>query len=347
MRLDKFIKKSVPLLPDSLMYKYLRKKRIKVNSGRGDISYRLKEGDVIQLYINDEFFIAGIKNDFLSARGSVDIIYEDENIVLINKKQGLLSHDGDGRKDYASHSDKGGKTSLRGAANAEGTDVIGADKSSHSVAAASFSADTLINRLKRYLYEKGEYNPYDEHQFAPALANRLDRNTCGIAIAAKNGEALRILNEKIKLREIDKFYLCIVHGTPVPASALLTAYLIKNSSENRVYISDSPVNDGLTIKTKYSVISSKGNYSLLEIELLTGRTHQIRAHMAHIGHPLLGDGKYGKNAADKKLGFKSQALCSYKLRFSFKTDAGCLNYLNGKEFVLNDVWFLNDFYNKI
>ncbi|HIZ16421.1 MAG TPA: RluA family pseudouridine synthase [Firmicutes bacterium] len=329
------------------MYKYLRKKRIKVNSGRGDISYRLKEGDVIQLYINDEFFIAGIKNDFLSARGSVDIIYEDENIVLINKKQGLLSHDGDGRKDYASHSDKGGKTSLRGAANAEGTDVIGADKSSHSVAAASFSADTLINRLKRYLYEKGEYNPYDEHQFAPALANRLDRNTCGIVIAAKNAEALRILNEKIKLREIDKFYLCIVHGTPVPASALLTAYLIKNSSENRVYISDSPVNDGLTIKTKYSVISSKGNYSLLEIELLTGRTHQIRAHMAHIGHPLLGDGKYGKNAADKKLGFKSQALCSYKLRFSFKTDAGCLNYLNGKEFVLNDVWFLNDFYNKI
>ena len=347
MRLDKFIKKSVPLLPDSLMYKYLRKKHIKVNSGRGDISYRLKEGDVIQLYINDEFFIAGIKNDFLSARGSVDIIYEDENIVLINKKQGLLSHDGDGRKDYASHSDKGGKTSLRGAANAEGTDVIGADKSSHSVAAASFSADTLINRLKRYLYEKGEYNPYDEHQFAPALANRLDRNTCGIVIAAKNAEALRILNEKIKLREIDKFYLCIVHGTPVPASALLTAYLIKNSSENRVYISDSPVNDGLTIKTKYSVISSKGNYSLLEIELLTGRTHQIRAHMAHIGHPLLGDGKYGKNAADKKLGFKSQALCSYKLRFSFKTDAGCLNYLNGKEFVLNDVWFLNDFYNKI
>ena len=117
------------------------------------------------------------------------------------------------------------------------------DKSSYSASDASSGIDTLINRLKRYLYEKGEYNPDDEHQFAPALANRLDRNTCGIVIAAKNAEALRILNEKIKLREIDKFYLCIVHGTPIPASAVLTAYLIKNSSENRVYISDSPVKD--------------------------------------------------------------------------------------------------------
>lgn len=327
MRLDKFIKKSVPLLPENLMYKYLRKKRIKVNGGRGNIAYRLREGDKVQLYINDEFFSSDIKNLFLNARGPVNIIYEDDNIVLLNKKQGLLSHDGDDRKDSTANqidSGKGKQTGIN----------------------SYIAEDNLINRFKRYLFEKGEYNPEDEHQFVPALANRLDRNTCGIVIAAKNAESLRVLNEKIRLREIDKFYLCIVHGTPFPDSAILTAYLVKNSSENRVYISDIPVKDSLTIKTKYKVISSKKNYSLLEIELLTGRTHQIRAHMAHIGHPVLGDGKYGKNFADKKLGFKSQALCSYKLCFNFKSDAGCLNYLNGKSFSVNDVWFLKDFYNR-
>ncbi len=317
MRLDKFIKKSVPLLPDSLMYKYLRKKRIKVNGGRGDISMRLNEGDAVQLYINDEFFAAA-KHGFMHAGGSLDIVYEDENIVLLNKKQGLLSHDGDG-----SGGNAGGKS------------------------AGGASCDTLINRLKRHLYEKGEYSPDKENQFAPSLANRLDRNTCGIVIAAKNAESLRILNEKIKLREIDKYYLCIVHGIPVKSAATLTGYLVKNSSENRVYISDTPIKNGLTIKTRYRIVSAKGAFSLLEVELLTGRTHQIRAHLAHIGHPLLGDGKYGRNAADKRLGFKSQALCSYKLRFNFKTDAGCLNYLNGREFELNDIWFLNDFYNRL
>ena len=343
MRLDKFIKKSVPLLPDSLMYKYLRKKRIKVNSGRGDISYRLKEGDVIQLYINDEFFIAGIKNDFLSARGSVDIIYEDENIVLINKKQGLLSHDGDGRKDYASHSDKGGKTSLRGAANAEGTDVIGADKSSHSVAAASFSADTLINRLKRYLYEKGEYNPYDEHQFAPALANRLDRNTCGIVIAAKNAEALRILNEKIKSRELKKTYLCIVHGRMPLKSDTLKGFLRKDAQNNQVKIFDHPIPDGRTILTRYRVLGETSRFSLLEVDLLTGRTHQIRAHLAHIGHPLLGDAKYGFQRDNRDTGYRHQALYSYQLTFCFQTDAAPLNYLNGKTFTVPSVWFQEEF----
>ncbi len=285
------------------MYKYLRKKRIKINGGRGDIAYRLADGDIIDLYINDEFF--GEKQDlpFMSAKSSLDILFEDENILLLNKKQGLLCHSGDEENN-----------------------------------------DTLISRMQRYLYEKGEYDPYKENQFAPALANRIDRNTGGIVIAAKNAEALRILNEKIKQREIDKYYLCIVHGTPLMQEATITAYLRKDSQQNKVYIKDTPFDGALTIKTRYRVLSSKGDYSLLEIELLTGRTHQIRAHMAHIGHPLLGDGKYGVNAQDKKLGFKSQALCSYKIRFSFSSDAGLLEYLNGREYKLNDVWFVKDFY---
>lgn len=299
-RLDKFIVKAIPMLPKTLMYKYLRLKRIKVNGKRGEISQRLNVGDVIDAYINDEFFDEKPKNyDFLSASKTLNIVYEDENILLIDKPQGVLVHP---------------------------------DKSEY--------CDTLISRVQRYLYEKGEYNPESENSFAPSLANRIDRNTGGIVIAAKNAEALRIISDKIKYREINKFYLAAIHGVPKKKSDILEGYLQKNEDKNMVFLEHNKTDSNKTILTKYTVIKSVGDTSLVEVELLTGRTHQIRVHMASIGHALLGDGKYSKiGTADRKKGFKHHALYSYKLHFNFTTDAGILNYLNGKTFSVDNVWF--------
>ena len=303
-RLDKFIQKAMPTLPSSLMYRYIRTKHIKVNRKKAEISTKLSEGDVVDAWISDEFFTeVKPKYEFLSAPTNLDIVYEDENILLVDKKQGVLVHPDD--KEYR---------------------------------------DTLIGRIQHYLYDKGEFRPEEEHSFAPSLANRIDRGTGGIVIAAKNAEALRILCDKIKEREIDKQYLAVIHGTPAKKEATLEGFLEKNENKNKVYLKSSREGDALSIKTRYRVLSAKNNLSLIEVDLLTGRTHQIRAHMASIGHPLLGDGKYGKLAADKKLGFTRQALYSYKLTFSFKSDGGILEYLNGKTFKVKKVWFAEELF---
>ncbi len=286
-----------------MMYKYIRQKDIKINGKRCTISTRLCEGDEISLYVKDEFLIREAPvYDFMQASTQLDILYEDEHILLLNKKAGVLVHP---------------------------------DKNEYS--------DTLLFRIQRYLFEKGEYDPADKLSFAPALVNRIDRNTSGIVIAAKTAVALRILNQKLKDREIEKYYLCIVHGVPAKKQDTLKGYLEKDEAHNQVKIFREPVPGGRTILTAYKVLEELNNLSLLEVHLLTGRTHQIRAHLASIGHPLLGDGKYGRNTLNKGTGFSKQALCSYKLKFDFSTPAEELEYLNGREFALPSVWFAEEF----
>lgn len=301
-RMDKFIAKAVPLLPKNLMYKYLRTKRIKCNGKRCEISTRLQEGDLVELYINDEFFEERADRLFLHAGPMVEIIYEDENILLVNKPAGLVVHEDE-----------------------------------------SGAPDTLIGRVLRYLYEKGDYDPGREQSFTPALCNRIDRNTMGLVLCAKNAAALRVLNEKIRERELDKVYRCLVHGTPSPQSGRITLFMRKDSKENKIRVFESPVPDGRTMVTDYRVLRSDGQHSLLEIHLITGRTHQIRATMAHIGHPLVGEGKYG--VAANSLGFKHQALCAWSITFRFR-ESCCLDYLNGRTFSLGEDVFATSIQNR-
>ena len=302
-RLDKFLTKSYPNLPQSMLYKAIRKKDIKINGKRCENSTRLQEGDVVSLFLKEEFFQKEERpEDFLKAPKKLSIVYEDENLLLLDKKPGLIVHPDE-----------------------------------------NYHFDSLIARVQHYLYDRGEYDPEQENAFAPALINRIDRNTGGIVMAAKNAETLRIMNEKVKHREMDKLYLCVVCGVPEKKSDTLTGYLEKNESQNRVYITNRKTDESRSIRTKYTVLETRRDFSLLEVELLTGRTHQIRAHMASIGHPLAGDGKYGKNADNKKSGFPYQALYAYKLTFRFRTDAGSLNYLDGRTFTAEKVWFLDEF----
>ena len=207
-----------------------------------------------------------------------------------------------------------------------------------------WSGATLIARVQAYLYQKREWRPREEHSFTPALCNRIDRNTGGIVIAAKNAEALRIMNEKIKEREIEKYYLCIVTGSPRPAEGTLTDYLFKDAVKNQVFVKKAPEPGARTAVTRYRTLAKKDGLSLLECELLTGRTHQIRAQLANAGCPLLGDGKYGSEKLRRRYGEKGQALWSYKLVFSFKTGAGVLEYLKNREFSVNNVPFVQKYF---
>ncbi len=304
-RLDKFLSKAVPALPKSLMYKCIRTKKIKVNRKRCEIGCILCEGDTVEMFVAEEFFAASAVSDsFMKLTPRLDIVYEDDNILLLDKRPGLIVHSDD-----------------------------------------SEEINTLISHVKAYLYRKGEYDPASEQSFAPALCNRIDRNTGGIVIAAKNAEALRILNEKIRNDELSKFYLAAVHGHPAKKSDTLRGWLKKDSDGNIVSIAAEPRPGYKEIITKYRILEETRELSLAEVELITGRTHQIRAHFSSIGHPLLGDGKYGINRDDRRLGYKFQALYSFRLKFTFKTDGGALQYLNGRTFEVDrdKIWFLKEF----
>ncbi len=202
---------------------------------------------------------------------------------------------------------------------------------------------SLIEMVQAYLFASGQWSPERENAFAPALAHRIDRNTGGLVLAAKTAEALRILNEKFRAREIDKYYLCLVHGVPQPPRGTLRHYLQRDLQARRVVVREQRQGGAKTALTAYRVLESRGALSLVECRLLTGRTHQIRAQWAAAGHPLLGDGKYGTNSRDRAAGFTHQALYAHRLVMSFPTDAGCLNSLRGREFVLPEVPFVNAF----
>ena len=304
-RLDRFVAKSLPLLHPTLLQKYIRLKRIKVNGKGSQRDVRLQVGDVLQLYINDEFFDQPREdNAFLAVfKPKLDIVYEDENLMLLNKRPGLLCHADEHEK-----------------------------------------VNTLITHIQAYLYQEKEWNPKDEHSFTPALCNRIDRNTGGIVMAAKNAETLRILNQKIKDREIAKFYLAIIHGKMTPPQGKLEGFLLKDEDKAQVKVFRKPVPGGKSAATLYKTLKINRGLSLVECELLTGRTHQIRAQFAAAGHPLLGDGKYGREKDNKQYGRSFQALYSYKLEFTFPTDAGILEYLRGKTFTVDNVDFVAEYF---
>ena len=303
-RLDRFLAKAVPLLPASLAQKYIRIKRIKLGGGRVDRDTRLKVGDVLQLYINDEFFDKPREdNAYLTvANPKLNIVYEDDQILLVDKRPGLAVHPHDGAE----------------------------------------YGRTLIDHIQSYLYQKREWRPREENSFTPALCNRIDRNTGGIVIAAKTADALRIMNQKIKDRELDKRYLAIVEGTPKPRDGSLKGYLFKDAKKNKVFVTDKPQPGAKSCQTNYKTLATANGLTLVECELITGRTHQIRAQFAHAGHPLLGDGKYGK--LDKRFDRSYQALYSYKLTFTFTTDGGVLEHLNGRCFQVKNVDFVQEYF---
>lgn len=304
-RLDRWLGKAVPLLPAPLAQKYIRLKRVKLNGKGAQRDVRLQVGDVLQLYINDEFFDRPTpENAFLSVfRPQLDIVYEDENILLLNKRPGLVVHPDETER-----------------------------------------VNTLLTHLQAYLYQKKEWDPRKENSFTPSLCNRIDRNTGGIVIAAKTAEALRVMNQKIKDREVSKFYLCIICGAIKPARGVLKGFLSKDAEKNQVTIYDRPVPGGKSCATRYRTLGIRNGLSLMECELLTGRTHQIRAQFAHAGHPLLGDGKYGRERENRRLGRTIQALYSYRLEFHFTTDAGSLAPLNGRSWQVEDVDFVQEYF---
>ena len=304
-RLDRFVAKSLPLLPPTLLQKYIRLKRIKVNGRGAKRDTRLESGNILQLYINDEFFDKpSEENMFLTVfQPRLNIVYEDENLLLADKRPGMVVH-------------------------ADETEKV----------------NTLINHIQAYLYQKKEWNPRQENAFAPALCNRIDRNTGGIVIAAKNAETLRVMNQKIRDREVEKSYLCIILGAITPPAGRLEGYLLKDEAKKLVSVHKTPVPGGRTAVTLYQTLAQKNGLSLVACRLVTGRTHQIRAQFAAAGHPLLGDGKYGRQQQDKPYGRHGQALYSYRLEFRFTTDAGPLEHLNSRSFQVEDVDFLKEYF---
>lgn len=287
-RVDKFLAKTLKTLPKSLMYKYIRNKKIKVNRARCEISQRLQVGDVLQCYIAEEFFEQEVSLDFLNAKPNIDVVYEDEHLLIVNKEAGLLCH----------------------------RDVEDND-------------DTLIDRIKHYLYLNKEFDPHLENSFAPALTNRLDRNTSGLLMAAKDAKTLRFINTLLKEHQIKKYYHCIVEGNMEKETDLLVLYHQKQEN-NIAKICSTPQVGYKEVRTAYRILDQKKNRTLLEIDLQSGKSHQIRSSLSYIQHPLLGDVKYQGSGMDHY----QLLLCACILKFPDHEYLGHLNYLKNRKFVL-------------
>ncbi|HIX95230.1 MAG TPA: RluA family pseudouridine synthase [Candidatus Gemmiger excrementipullorum] len=289
VRLSRFVEGVTHQMPRSLMYKAFRNKRIKVNGKRAEPDTRLAEGDVIELYINDEFFPAGAglpRPKPPRRQPPVTVIYEDENFAVLYKPAHLLCH-----------SDRTGDANL-------------------------------VDAFAAYLQAKGEYDPHAEQRFAPALCNRLDRGTEGLVLAAKTYAALRDLNGIIRDDLMKKEYLTITVGAP-PAGRHI-AWLQHNEKTNKVRIHARAGDGYKQIITDVTVIRQAGPFALCRIGLVTGRTHQIRAHLAYLGHPVLGDSKYGNRKMNERTGLKTQALCAQRLTFGHIPPENSLHYLSGR-----------------
>ena len=273
-KLDKFVLDSLPYLSSNSFYKLLRKKDIKVNGQRVNQNILLKTNDELIVYAS---------NNLQKEYNKLDIIYEDENILIVNKSSNI--------------------------------EVTGNN-----------SLTSIIHRN------------YTNCGYKPMPCHRLDRNTSGLVLFAKNLEALTILENKFKKHEIKKHYKALVYGIPDKKSAKLEAYLFKDRKKSMVYISDEQKIGYKKIITCYNILEKYSNNTcLLDIEIETGRTHQIRAHLAYIGHPIIGDGKYGINKINKQFGFKHQQLWHYMLKFKFTSNSGVLDYLNNTAFKLEQI----------
>ena len=289
VRLSRFVEGVTHQMPRSLMYKAFRNKRIKVNGKRAEPDTRLAAGDVIELYINDEFFPAGAalpRPKPPRRQPPVTVVYEDENFAVLYKPAHLLCH-----------SDRTGDANL-------------------------------VDAFAAYLQAKGEYDPHAEQRFAPALCNRLDRGTEGLVLAAKTYAALRDLNGIIRDDLMKKEYLTITVGAP-PAGRHI-AWLQHNEKTNKVRIHARAGDGYKQIITDVTVIRQAGPFALCRIGLVTGRTHQIRAHLAYLGHPVLGDSKYGNRKMNERTGLKTQALCAQRLTFGHIPPENSLHYLSGR-----------------
>lgn len=295
VRLSRFVEGVTQDMPRSMMYKAFRNKRIKVNGKRAEPDTRLSAGDLVELYINDEFFPVGkpaAKTAKPRRQPPVTVVYEDENFAVLYKPAHLLCH-----------SDRTGDANL-------------------------------VDAFAAYLEAKGEYDPHAEKRFAPALCNRLDRGTEGLVLAAKSYAALRDLNAIIRDDMMKKEYLTITVGAP--PQGRFVAWLQHSEKNNKVRIHARESEGYKQIITEVTVIRQAGPFALCRIGLITGRTHQIRAHLAYLGHPVLGDIKYGNHKMNERTGLKTQALCAQRLTFGRIPEENTLQYLSGRVIKLND-----------
>lgn len=303
-RLTRFLQKAMPSATMGQIRRFLRLGRVKVDGKRADEETVLHESAVVDMYVEDEFFAEAERADpfYSKIRPKLTILYEDEQVMLLSKRAGLVCHPDEGEKVH-----------------------------------------TLLTYAQAYLYQKGEWNPKTD--FAPALRNRIDRFTAGIVILAKTQEALRAMDAKIRTHEVQKYYLCIVHGRMKYPEGTLRHWLTKKPEQKKVTVLRKNEPGSKEAVTYYQVIDERDGLTLCECLLGTGRTHQIRAQFAAIGHPLLGDNQYGQAKLNEKTGRVSgQALCAYRLIFDFEGDAGCLNGLNGLTVQVKDVPFVREYF---